>query len=449
MKKLALLLAALSACFALSCSKEGTESRNEGNMKPVVISASVSDILKTDGSTRTTYAGGTTFAWSAGDKISVLGSDHNFYTFTATASGTTSTFSGTLPDGVSLGSYAFFPADAGHAYDGLKFSIPETMDLRTSGFAAMPMVGDKGANNSYSFMHCSGALKLQLTNIHSSIEYVTVTVQSASLKLSGLFGVFKSGGEWRYNADAGSNDSEKTYTRTVNVTAGYAEVYIPYAWGANMWANSTLTVTGYDSSDNPHVLISGKTLKGDSTYNFARAHVRPLTPLVVSAISLINWDGITGISSDGNYSAFKMSSDDYYIYLYSKVKKESINWGGDSGGESGTYIYYCLDTDNDSSTGNDLWGNVGFEKILLTYPFGGSSETPYVRTDPYFKETISSTKPSKDVIGTIETGEGAMVEVKVAVLRTVVGISSGTTIRAISYGSSNVSQYLKGLVVDL
>ena len=443
MKKYALILSAICACLIVSCNKEPQAPKDETinpAMQTVTISANICDNL-----TKTSYANGTTFSWTAGDQISVLCSDGNFYTFTADETAAESTFTGSIPAGESLGNYAFFPADEGHLYSGLKFCIPEYKDLTSHPSADMPMVGDKGEGDAYSFMHCSGASLFTLDNIPSKIKSVKVSFVSASLKLSGLFGMYKSSEQWRWNANPGINDSEKTFARKVSVVNGKAEVYLPYAWAANMWADNTVTVTGYDASNQEYALISGKTMKGKSD-NFERAHVRPLTPLIMNNFSLIDWSTIDGSTSDGNYAAFKVTSDDYYVYFYSKVKKAAVKWGTTAGtGENGSYVYFGVDTDLDSTTGTDFWGNAGkFDSIVLVYPFDlGES----IRTAPYVK--VNGSKKGVDCTGTVGEGDDAMVEFAIAVLRTDLNVSKGTTVNVYSYASSNISQYSSEFAVTL
>lgn len=384
MKKFAFFFAALCACL-ISCNKEISDPQNdvttpEVAMQTVTITATINDDV-----TKTSYAGGTTFSWTAGDEISVLCSDNVFRTFTANSTGTTTTFSGTLPSEVSLGDYAFFPADAGHLREGLKFSLPESKDLTGHPSADMPMVGDKGDKNTYSFMHCSGASKFTLTNIPSSIVAVEVSFVSASLKLSGLFGVFKSAGEWRWNADGGSTTSEKTFTRKVSVVNHTAEVYLPYAWGTNMWANNTVTVKGYDSSANEYAIFTGLTMKGTSDYNYVRAHVQPLTPLGMNQLGFIDWTAVSiptfaGNGTGNNYGEriiqWKAFKDSYYLYFWYKILKEKIKFGTTSYDDSQSRFYIGLDLDNNATTGStDSWaGNPsdGWEARIEVRPWSGT-----------------------------------------------------------------------------
>ncbi len=333
MKKYAFILAAFFACLIISCTKEqpALQEDNAGPaMKTVTISAAINENL-----TKTSYANGITFSWTAGDQISVLCSDGNFYTFTADQTAASSTFTGSIPSGEHLGAYAFFPADEGHLYSGLKFNIPEFKDLTSHPSADMPMVGDKGEGNTYSFMHCSGASLFTLDNIPSNIKSVKVSFVSASLKLSGLFGVFKSGDnndEWRYNPDGGSTDSQKTFARKVTVVNGKAEVYLPYAWGASMWANNTVNVTGYDASNQEYALVTNKKMKSNSDYNYVRAHVQPLTPIVLNNLDNINWAAAGVVTSTLDewqtetvaLTELKAVADDYFLYARVKLPSSAL-----------------------------------------------------------------------------------------------------------------------------
>ncbi len=348
MKKHMLLFAAFGAFLALSCNKEvSPDTPSENGMKKVTISATINDEL-----TKTSYENGTTFSWTAGDEISVLCSDGNFYTFTADKTGATSTFSGSIPADEHLGAYAFFPADDAHAYSGLKFNIPEYKDLTSHPSADMPMVGDKGDDDNYSFMHCCGASLFTLTNIPDKIKSVTVSFVSASLKLSGLFGVFTSSGEWRWNADGGSNDSEKTFSRKVSVKNGNAEVYLPYAWGAQMWANNTVNVIGHDASNKEYALITDKKMKGSSSYTYARAHVQPLKPLIIGQLNFIDWSANEIVTSTLDewqtatvaLTELKVTADDYYMYVRVKGPSSAITQDNYldidlSDGKDGEYVW--------------------------------------------------------------------------------------------------------------
>ena len=109
MKRFAFIFAAFAACFAVSCNKEMPESVTtptvQDGFKTVTITADIADA-----DTKTSYDADGKFSWTKGDQISVLASDDNFYTFTATETAATSTFTGQIPEDVTLGQYALYPA---------------------------------------------------------------------------------------------------------------------------------------------------------------------------------------------------------------------------------------------------------------------------------------------------------------------------------------------------
>ncbi len=447
MKKTFYILAAYAACFAISCNKEITTEEPinevetpEVEMQTITIKATIDDIV-----TKSYYAGGTTFNWNAGDEISVYCSDGNFYTFSADGTGTSTTFTGAIPAGKSLGAYAFFPADAGHTHG--NFYLPSYKDVTSHTSADIPMVGLKGGGDVYSFAHCAGAALLTIENVPDGVTSATITVESYNssnasecYKLSGSFYIH--GRELapttttpNWDGDYAATDAEKQFSRKVTVTDHTAQLYIPCPAGADNWVPNKLTVIGHTSGGNV-TLYDEKAMKNLGTV--ARAHVLPLKSLVYSQLGHIDWSGISGYTGDGNYAAFKVTSDEKYVYFYSKVKKEQVKWGTtDGAGENGSYIYYGVDTDQDPATGNDFWGNAGkFDSIVLYYPYN-LGET--IRTSPYVK--VNGARAYYPCYGTIEAGEGAMVETEIGVLRTDLGVSKGSTVNVYSYVSSNVSQY--------
>ena len=144
MKRFAFIFAALAA-FAIFCNKEVPETPEQSapaGMKMVTITASVDEAA-----TKTTYTPDVTdptllkFSWSKGDQISVMGTDYVFYTLTAASDGPATTFTGWIPEGVTLRQEAFYPADeATNRTDGsYYFNIPKYKDLSESFSADLPM----------------------------------------------------------------------------------------------------------------------------------------------------------------------------------------------------------------------------------------------------------------------------------------------------------------------
>ena len=463
MKKLMYIFAAFCACAVVSCNKDlkveetplndtstSTETTTTGR-RIVTISAGV-DLMS-----KTTYADGTTFSWEVGDKISVLTynsttDDYKYEDFVATTKAKSSDFTGGLDDGYELADYAVFPAgshgfliDSG--YDWIQFNIPSYKDLSSPFSADLPMIAKKTAGV-YTFTHCSGATKITIDNIPAKYTTVTVSFTTRSdgygVKLSGTFNTRKrSSGFYAWDADYAATEAERTYSRKVPVTNNSAIVYIPFATSGTIYSNNTVTITGHYGSTND-VLYTNTAVKEIGPFN--RAEVIPLKTLIMSQLGHISWGEISGFSGSGNYVELKSTYDDYYVYLYSKVKKAQVKWGTTEGSyENGTYIYYGFDTDKLSSTGTDYWGNAGkYDAIVLIYPYGLEES---IRTNPYAK--VNGTKKSISCNGTIGTGDDAMVETEIAVLRSDLNISKGTEVYLGSYASSNVGTSTSDITVTL
>lgn len=379
MKRIVILLAATIACLAVSCNTENfkeNENPAPAGMRIVTISASVDDM------TKTSYDGGTAFSWTAGDQISVAGDDDNLYTFTADYSGAKTTFTGELPDGVEVGNYAFFPADANHTKSGssLKYSIPEYKDLTSHPSADLPMMGDKiDGDDAFTFMHCSGAALVTLTNIPSKYKSVEFSFVSASLKLSGQFGVFKSSEEWKWNAAGGSNDSEKTFRRKVNVVNNEAQVYLPYAAGADMWANNTVNITGYDNLNNATALVADKKMKGSGDV-YSRAVVRPMAPIILAIPDFSSAVSATCGSEYTEISELKAAADNYYLHL--QFHGTTANWTGGEmhlvmcdGNPDGSKPHWAWATKGTPETNIEATGSIYTDHISSSFKVNGVTPT--------------------------------------------------------------------------
>ena len=141
------------------------------------------------GDTRTSYAGEKTFAWSVGDKISVLCNDGTrdfLQTFTATAAEATSAFTATVPSNVNLGPMsssgyrlALFPASDDHQYAAswdIRFHIPVERDFREAAgghlSADVPMFAWGTDGDFYRFANMTGAAKFSFSGIPcSSVKF--------------------------------------------------------------------------------------------------------------------------------------------------------------------------------------------------------------------------------------------------------------------------------------
>ena len=344
MKKTINIMIAAVTVVAMSCSKESIkavsdqepkeaitpqEQTNEPGMQTITISASTEGI-----DTKTLYDGGTDFKWQSGDKISVLCTDGSFYDFVANESGDPVTFTGTIPDGENLGAFALFPADATHSTT--KFHLPKEKDLRPNGSADLPMYGVKGSGKSFAFTHMTGAIKLTIDNFPADITYATISLTNPSLKLTGYFSIKEDGLYHKWNAEGSSNPDDQTFIRTVPVKDNCAVVYMPYAYCSDLWANCTLNITGYNSSDVSTKLVTDVTMKGNGSTH-ARATVIPYTPLILYNTPNFSLPGVVTKSCGASHTQvkeMKAYADKYYIHL--QFHGETASW---TGTKLNLYIY--------------------------------------------------------------------------------------------------------------
>lgn len=441
MKKIYLLFAAIGAFLAVSCNEElriDVEPVQAGR-KVVTLSATIED------GTKTTYAGGTTFSWTSGDKISVLTSKtvdavttYKFEEFTANSTGSTSTFTGTIDEGFALSNYALFPASASHSYSGsnLYFDIPKTKDCTGTFSADLPMVGKKN-DGVYNFTHCSGAAKITVNNIPAKYTAVTFAFTSGGVKMSGAFSTFGDGaGHYKWNPDNAADATEKGYTRKVSVSNGSATVYVPYGIDGTIWSGSSLSVTGHDGV-NDDVLYSNASLKAIGP--FSRATVIPLTPLNINRLKYIDWTD-SGVStfSKGDYNyrmeEWKATSDSYYVYFRFQLAAWKI-----PADPSGTYFYTGYNTNGVAGDGvapvwpTNLEIEPDIEALTLLYPFVSSDGTTIVFKDGVDNDGFIRCPADTDTGKLTTTGsqpgtlaEGQYVYVAFSVPRSKIGSPSGT-----------------------
>ena len=97
----------------------------------------------------------------------------------------------------------------------------------------------------------------------------------------------------------------------------------------------------------------------------------PFVPAITIDGDMTDWTGIAGVT-EGTHT-LKATSDERYIYLYSKRANSgrySDIWGGTG------YVYFGFDLDNNSETGDGEkadWGTGKWETLILTYPYAGTS----------------------------------------------------------------------------
>lgn len=145
-----------------------------------------------------------------------------------------------------------------------------------------------------------------------------------------------------------------------------------------------------------------------------------------------DWDGVTTTGGpNGGYTECKVTYDEYFIYFYSKTT--GITWA------SGNYIYYCLDTDNNASTGGDLWSHAGFESIFYISPYS-STEGVFNGSPSIHRSYPGSVSATATCAGTYDAVSG-VVELEVKVSRKAANVFKNDNIRIWSYASGSASGY--------
>lgn len=335
MKKFAFIFAAIAASIVVSCTKETPaetpDTSAPAGMKMVSITASVDDtatktIYTPDGTDPTLLK----FSWTKGDQISVYCSDNNFYTFTAEDDGTSVSFTGSIPEKVSLGWCAFYPADAGHKVvkegdvEYYYYNYPEYKDLSTTGSADLPMGAVKN-EGVYAFKHMSGAAWLTFTNIPDFVKEVEISIVNSAHIISGSFKTY-SNDPWSWVYAGANTVSEKTLIRKVAVTNNQAQLYFPFK--GQMWSTNIINITGFDSEGNEYALLADKTMKGRSE-EFVPGTIIPYAPLELpDYVPSVDWTKVdwsaenvaivtnASGSDDAKCEELKVVADEYYMYAW-------------------------------------------------------------------------------------------------------------------------------------
>lgn len=367
MKKITVILAALAAAFAVSCTKETPEAQlpqdqnAPAGMKQVTITASIEGA-----DTKTSYDDAGKFSWTKGDKISVMGTDYGFYTLTATSDGPTTTFAGWIPEGVTLRQEAFYPADeATNRTDGsYYFNIPMYKDLSQSFSADLPMGAYSGTAN-YEFKHITGAALLTFTNFPAEVETAEISIVNARLKLTGIFNAYLSSGLWTWNSKADVAEEERTLIRKVPVVNGQAQLYMPY--NGSLWWDytSTVNIKGYDAAGNEYVLLKDKKMKPDEA-TAVRGVVKKYAPLALpDYVPAVDWNKVDWAAENSvspsveGFTDVKVVADKYYMYARIEAP---VTFAWDK-------LYYYMGRGEGSNALSWAWATTA----ALTYNYEGTA----------------------------------------------------------------------------
>jgi hypothetical protein len=355
-------------------------------------------------------------------------------------------------------------------YNELTASAPHRTDLAMAG----KTVGDNIA-----MKPCLALVKFKVHANSVSAEYVDgsgyssvrgfnlIMRLSGSRKyISGNYTVNLSGSDMVVSPAASGNrdqkqlssatrlDSAKDYYFSVIPVGAINKmelVFLGFKWNAG---SSSYDMTWGDDPKEYHMSLSQSlSIDPGDFFNFGTLNPVDLQKAKDTFVPAINingdmsdWTSITtGVSSSGHYKAFKVTYDEYNIYVYSKVDKVTgrFAWGG-----STVYLYYGFDTDNNpDNAGSLIDSNVShgkFESILLTYPFGGSDVSPEIRTNP--NPTINGESVTISCAG---ANEDTMVETEMSISRTQLGITKGDVVRIQSLGNKDIGWLPEDVVITI
>ena len=370
MKRFAFIFAAFAACFAVSCNKEMPESVTtptvQDGFKTVTITADIADA-----DTKTSYDADGKFSWTKGDQISIMGNDYNFYTFTADETGATSTFTGVIPENITLRKEAFYPADSGIKRVGSDYfySIPEYKDLSASFSADLPM-GSYSGTETYSFLHMTGAALFTFTNIPNGIKAVEIAF-THTIQLSGEWSTWtesldENTKHWTIGAHSADTESEGKFIRKVPVVNNQAQVYLPYPSDGSIWAGLKVSVTGFDASDNEIVLLTDRETK-NTIAAIPRATVTPMGKLEVpDYLPLsVDWNNanVTTCTTTEGITELKVTADEDYLYIRFAAPKTF----------ECDYLYYYILGGEGEASASWAWTSTGASSYMAEGPMSNNS----------------------------------------------------------------------------
>lgn len=345
MKKLFYSAIALTALFAVSCTKE-VEAPVETAEKTIGFKTYSFEATLSD-QTRTAYTDFQKFSWEAGDQIDVYTINEEtealqIATFTAQNDGVTTEFVGDVEDGYALGGMAVYPNNSGFinnrpviytpgAYfvddtSGDYYSVPSNNPLET-----LALVGRANEDGTaYAFKTAMGAIKLSFTDLPAETRFLRI---SAPEKISGYFYIDEN--------DCITNDSAVpgTYTYTddegTERTANYSNKNFWYHFTPASDGSATLYIalpvgklstgtTFYIENEDEDVLFQRSTSKDIVIERNKVTEIANLSTKVSwksigtgKFIDQYNWS--IGGFADGTYVDVEIEADETNPYHYRLV----------------------------------------------------------------------------------------------------------------------------------
>ncbi len=349
MKKLNIYFLALVAMVAASCSSDDDAFETGGEGTKMTLVASVED--NSDGTRSTLEKDGNIahFKWAKGDKISVFsmyGRNIEFTLDDASDGQGDGTFSGTIPDGETIGTYAYYPHNTqstGETQRFLPYGFTDNYYEYTPNTNA-PLHGTINGD-AISFKYLTGIVKVTLKNVPEGATEFKFTAPGKNI--SGIFNIETSGEDKVINVTNGNDYSHVAYSFDPLTAAKDMEFYIPLPVGTY---ENGFKIEVFDNTFT-NVLFAKETT---SAKTIKRATVMAMAELDAGLDYELNGTTFTVYTAAGLQAVNKIITDDL-----------------------ATYVSHNITLANDITlTGENNWTAIGDgETTLYTGTFDGNGKS--------------------------------------------------------------------------
>lgn len=271
---------ALAVIASASCTKELSQTVVPNGMKLVTMKAKTVE-------TKASIDNDGTFAWQAGDQISVLATDNKFYVLTLKGENGV-VFEGLIPETAEITSVATYPAifengSANTAFDKatgiLNFNMPETYEHQIS-CTNVPMVATfaEGAAMA-SFKQVGALVKYTFQNVPAKVKFVA-EFDGKNVTGSFPFDTAKLGEEGIVATDLEGSSSKVTVNYEVEEATPSMTLYVPVPTGTY----SKFSISAYDVENGTDEMIYSKSYEREGGYSMTRGKMFNTKDILVNKL---------------------------------------------------------------------------------------------------------------------------------------------------------------------
>lgn len=231
-----------------------------------------------DADTRSNVSDHGSFVWNDWDILSVLTSEGQFADFqiTSGAGSKTAGFAGSLPEGVSMGDLAVYPAGE-HSLSGNTLSVhyPDTYTYPADTTDSCPVMVARMADNKAPFKHVGGLMRIRYKNVPVKATHLVLTFHKQVV--TGDFPLDLSEEEPVAVMSAGTSQVVINFTSPTSPT-NTRHFYLPLPTGE-------LTDMDLEFRDADDALIPGTQYSSHSTKTVTRKRLLKMPGLVLTVIN--------------------------------------------------------------------------------------------------------------------------------------------------------------------